>query len=69
MAGDIFSDKLANLQTFFARCRNEHLSLLPQKTKLFMSEVVFAGKRVGSEGIKANLSKLTTVVNLLWYRI
>ena len=44
MAGDTFSDKLANLQTFFTRCRNEHLSLSPQKTKLFMSEVVFAGE-------------------------
>ena len=63
MAGDIFSNKLANLQTFFARCRNEHLSLSPQKTKLFMSEVVFTGEQVGSEGIKADLSKLTAVVN------
>ena len=63
MAGDIFSDKLANLKTFFTKCPNEHLSLSPQKTKLFMLEVVFAGEWVGSESIKADLSKLTAVMN------
>jgi hypothetical protein len=63
MAGDIFGDKLANLRTFFTRCREESLSLSPQKTKLFMSEVVFAGERVGTKGIQADLAKLTAVVN------
>ena len=51
MAGDVFEDKLSNLHTFFVRCREESLSLLPQKTKLFMTEVVFAGERVGQMGI------------------
>ena len=63
MAGDVFIDKLANLRTFFLRCCEESLSLSPQKTQLFMSEVVFAGERVGSDGIRADLSKLTAVVN------
>ena len=63
MAGDVFIDKLANLQTFFLRCREESLSLSPQKTQLFMSEVIFTGERVGSDGIRADLSKLTAVVN------
>ena len=63
MAGDVFADKFANLRTFFSRCREESLSLSPQKTQLFMSEVVFAGERVGKDGIKADLSKLTAVVN------
>ena len=63
MAGDVFPDKLANLRTFFTRCREESLSLSPQKTKLFMTEVVFAGERVGSKGIQADLTKLTAVVN------
>jgi hypothetical protein len=63
MAGNIFADKLANLRTFFVRCREESLSLSPQKTKLFMSEVVFAGERVGTEGIRVDLTKLTAVVN------
>jgi len=66
MAGDIFADKLANLRTFFTRCREEHLSLSPQKSKLFMSEVVFAGERVGTNGIRGDLAKLTAVVN--WQR-
>ena len=63
MAGDVFMDKLANLRTFFLRCHKESLSLSPQKTQLFMSEVIFAGERVGSDGIRANLSKLTAVIN------
>jgi hypothetical protein len=63
MAGDIFADKLTNLRTFLTRCREESLSISPQKTKLFMSEVVFAGEPVGTEGIRGDLSKLTAVVN------
>jgi Reverse transcriptase (RNA-dependent DNA polymerase) len=63
MAGDIFEEKLANLRIFLTRCREESLSLSPQKTKLFMSEVVFAGERIGSNGIQADLTKLTAVVN------
>ena len=63
MAGDVFEDKFTNLRIFFMRCRKMSLSLSPQKTQLFMSEVVFAGERVGVEGIKADLLKLTAVVN------
>lgn len=63
MAGDVFKDKLSNLRTFFIRCREESLSLSPQKTKLFMTEVVFAGERVGQMGIRGDLAKLTAVVN------
>jgi Reverse transcriptase (RNA-dependent DNA polymerase) len=66
MAGNVFADKLANLRTFFTRCREEHLSLSPQKSKLFMSEVVFAGECVGINGIWGDLTKLTAVVN--WQR-
>ena len=63
MAGDVFVDKLANLHTFFTRCREEHLSLSPQKSKLFMSEVVFTRECVGTNGIRGDLTKLTAVVN------
>src|ERR1700676_5074154 len=63
MAGDIFTDKLANLRIFLTHCREQSLSISPQKTKLFMLEVVFAGERVGTEGIRGDLSKLTAVVN------
>ena len=63
MAGDVFEDKLVNLCTFFVHCREESLSLLPQMTKLFMTEVVFAGEWVGQMGIWGDLTKLTAVVN------
>ena len=63
MASDVFADKLMNLHTFFIRCCKESLSLSPQKTQLFMTEVTFAGEHIGSEGIKADLSKLMVVVN------
>jgi len=66
MVGDVFKDKLANIRTFFACCCKEHLSLSPQKSKLFMSEVVFTGERVGTDGICGDLTKLTAVVN--WQR-
>ena len=51
MACNTFADKLANLCIFFTHCREQHLSLSPQKTKLFMTKVVFAGERVGINGI------------------
>jgi hypothetical protein len=63
MAGDIFADKLSNLWTFFTHCHEESLSLSPQKMKLFMTKVVFAGERVGTKGIQADLTKLTAVMN------
>ena len=66
MAGVIFTDKLVNLCMFFTHCHEEHLSLLPQKSKLFMSELVFAGECVGTNGICGDLMKLTAIVN--WQR-
>jgi hypothetical protein len=63
MAGDVFVDKFANLHSFFTHCCEEHLPLSPQKSKLFMSEVVFASKHVGMNGIHGDLTKLTAVVN------
>jgi len=37
--------------------------LSAQQTSLFMSEVVFAGERVGRDGVKPDLAKLTAVIN------
>jgi hypothetical protein len=37
MAGNIFADKLTNLQTFFTHWQEQSLSISPQNTKLFMS--------------------------------
>lgn len=63
MAGSDFGTKLANLRTFFQRCRDTGLSLSAQKTRLFMTEAIFAGERVGREGVRGDLAKLTAVVN------
>jgi hypothetical protein len=63
IAGDDFEEKLATLRTLLEWIRQEDLSLSPQKTSLFMGEVVFAGERVGKQGIKPDLAKLTAVVN------
>jgi hypothetical protein len=63
MPGDVFEVKLSNLRKFFDRCRLKSLSLSPAKTKLFFTEVLFAGARVGSQGIRPNLDKVGAVVN------
>lgn len=63
MAGDVFEEKLSRLRKFFEHVHSMCLSLSPAKTQLFMSEIVFMGTRVGKEGIKPDLSKLSAVVN------
>jgi transposase InsO family protein len=63
LPGDVFDTKLSNLRKFFARCRSKNLSLSPSKTKLFFTEVLFAGAMIGSQGIRPNLDKVGAVVN------
>ena len=63
MLGDHFETKLTNLRKFFTRCRDKTLSLSPSKTKLFFTEVLFAGAMVSPSGIKPNLDKVAAVVN------
>ena len=61
--GDVFETKLSNLQRFFDHCRNRNLSLSPSKTKLFFTNVLFAGAMVGPQGIRPNLDKVGAVIN------
>jgi hypothetical protein len=61
--GDDFDVKLGNLRKFFQRCRDRKLSLSPSKTKLFATEVLFAGVIVGPNGIKPNPDKVAAVVD------
>jgi len=63
LPGDDFDTKMKNLRKFFTRCREKALSLSPTKTKLFFTEVLFAGAMVGPSGIKPNLDKVAAVVN------
>jgi hypothetical protein len=66
MAGDDFTETLANIRTLLTRVREKGLSLSAAKSKFFMTEAVFAGARVGPTGIKPDLTKLTAIVD--WKR-
>jgi hypothetical protein len=61
--GDIFETKLANLRKFFEQCHLKKLSLSPSKTKLFATDVLFAGAMIGPQGIRPNLDKVGAVVD------
>src|ERR1700691_6566860 len=63
LPGDVFDTKIGILRKFFTRCREKSLSLSPTKTKLFFTEVLFAGVMVGPSGIKPNLDKVAAIVN------
>jgi hypothetical protein len=63
MAGDDFEQKMADLRTVFLWIREHKLSLSTQKMKFFMTEATFAGNRVGPEGIKPDLTKLTAIID------
>ena len=39
------------------------MSLLAKKSKLFMTEIVFTGSRVGMEGVHPDNTKLTAIVD------
>ena len=42
------------------------MSLSAKKLELFVTEIVFAGLRVGTEGVHADNTKLTTIVD--WHQ-
>ena len=62
-AEDDFEQKMNNLHTVFQHVHEHQLSLSPQKTKLFMTEVLFAGEHVRQLGIRPDLAKTTAIVN------
>jgi hypothetical protein len=66
MAGDSFDEMLQKTRTLLQRIQETGLSLSASKSKFFMSEAVFAGGRVGKDGIKADLTKLTAIAD--WRR-
>ena len=63
LPGDNFGTKMDNLWKFFTCCREKLLSLSPSKSKLFFTDVLFAGAMIGPSGIKPNLDKVASVVN------
>ena len=63
LAGDDFETMLANTRKLLQRISETGLSLSASKSKFFMTEASFAGGRVGPDGIKPDLAKLTAVAN------
>jgi hypothetical protein len=63
LAGDNFETMLGNTRQLLQRISEKGLSLSASKSKFFMTEATFAGGRVGPEGIKPDLTKLTAVVD------
>ena len=62
LAGDDFDVMLANTRKLLQRISETGLSLSASKSKFFMTEATFAGRRVGPDGIKPDLTKLTALV-------
>ena len=63
MAGDNFEIMLANTRQLLQRVCETGLSLSASKSKFFVTEATFAGGRVGPDGIKPDLTKLTAIAD------
>ena len=63
VAMDSFEEGMSKLRMLLEHVHREKMSLSPSKLKLFMSEAVFAGARVGVEGVSPDPAKLTAIVN------
>jgi hypothetical protein len=57
-AADDFEGMMGKLRLIFGRFREEGMSLSATKTKLFMTEAVFAGATVGPNGVAPDAAKL-----------
>ena len=63
MAGDEFDSMMDRTRQFFARVRESSLSLSAKKSEFFMTNIIFAGARVGPGGVQPDNTKLTAVVD------
>ena len=54
---------MTKLKALLDHVHREKMSLSPNKLKVFMTEVVFAGAQVGPQGVSPDSSKLTAIVN------
>ena len=63
LAGDDFNTMLENTRKLLQRISETGLSLSAAKSKFFMTEATFAGGRVGPDGIKPDLTKLTALAD------
>ena len=63
MAGDDFGSMIGRTRLFFERVRSTRLSLSAKKSEFFMTEIIFAGSRVGPDGVQVDSTKLTAIVD------
>jgi hypothetical protein len=63
MAGNNFEDMINHTRQFFTRVRESSLSLSAKKSEFFMTEIMFAGSRVGPDGVQPDKTKLTAIVD------
>ena len=63
MAGDNFEIMLRNTKQLLQRISEKGLSLSASKSKFFVTEATFAGGRVGPDGMKPDLTKLTAIAD------
>jgi hypothetical protein len=63
LAGDDFEAMMANTIQLLQRISKKGLSLSATKSKFFVTEATFAGGRVGPDGIKPDLTKLTAIAD------
>jgi len=63
MAGDEFEGMMDRTRQFFVRVRKSSLSLSAKKSEFFMSDIIFAGARVGPDGVQPDGCKLTAIAD------
>ena len=63
MAGDDFDEMLGRMRRLFQCVRETGLSLSAKKSHFFMTDMIFAGSKVGPNGVQADEAKLTAIVD------
>jgi hypothetical protein len=63
MAGDDFESMMKRTRQFFTRVHKSSLSLSAKKSEFFMTNIIFAGSRVGPNGVQSDSTKLTAIVD------
>jgi len=63
MAGDNFENMMDRTRQFLTRVRESSLSLSAKKSEFFMTEIIFAGSKVGPNGVQSDSTKLTAIVD------
>ena len=62
-SADSFGEMMTKLRQILNRVREKNLSLSASKSEFFVSESIFAGAKVGENGVTTDPAKLTAIVN------